>query len=163
MPLFKRRESLEFGYEPIVAAVSMLSVFDLALVLIPAVDQNAANVVSIISAVLTLLFVNDFGPGFVTAPSRSRHVIRDYGWADLLAIIPRFRIFRRFRVSEAYRSVKKLGVRYILSYLSHRRSESARFILVLTVSLPDRVLVRITTILHVVKKESRRPPRGFSV
>jgi len=101
----KRREQLDFGYELFIAAVSILSVFNMLLAYIPGVDQDAINVVSIINAVLTLLFIYDF------------------------------RIFRLFRIYKAYRIVKKYGVSYIKSYLSTNRAASALYILVLMVIL----------------------------
>ena len=118
----KRREQLDFGYELFIAAVSILSVFNMLLAYIPGVDQDAINVVFIINAVLTLLFIYDFGLRLATAPSRSSYFFRDYGWADLLACIPQFRIFRMFRIYKAYRLVKKYGVQYIISFLSTNRA-----------------------------------------
>jgi voltage-gated potassium channel len=131
----KRREQLDFGYELFIAAVSILSVFNMVLAYIPGVDPDAINVVYIINAVLTLLFIYDFGLRFATAPSRSFYVIRDYGWADLLAVIPALRIFRLFRIYKAYRIIHKYGARYIVSYLSKNRAASALYILVLMVIL----------------------------
>ena len=113
----KRREKLDFGYELFIAAISVLSVFNMVLFYIPGVDPDALNVVSIINAVLTLLFIYDFSLRIATAPDRSFYFIRDYGWADLLAVIPQFRIFRLFRIFKAYRLVHKYGTRYILTYL----------------------------------------------
>lgn len=135
MARIKRREKLDFGYELFVAAVSILSVFNMLLVYVPGVDPDAINVVYIINSVLTLLFIYDFGLRLLTAPDRSRYLIRDYGWADLLAIIPQFRIFRLFRIWKAYRIVKKYGIQYIFSYLHHNRAQSALYILVLMVIL----------------------------
>jgi len=129
----KRREQLDFGYELFIAAVSILSVFNMLLAYIPGVDQDAINVVFIINAVLTLLFIYDFGIRLATAPSRSSYFFRDYGWADLLACIPQFRIFRMFRIYKAYRLVKKYGVQYIISFLSTNRAAAALYILVLMV------------------------------
>jgi voltage-gated potassium channel len=131
----KRREQLDFGYELFIAAVSILSVFNMVLAYIPGVDPDAINVVYIINAVLTLLFIYDFGLRFATAPSRSFYFIRDYGWADLLAVIPALRIFRLFRIYKAYRIIHKYGARYIVSYLSKNRAASALYILVLMVIL----------------------------
>jgi len=131
----KRREQLDFGYELFIAAVSILSVFNMLLAYIPEVDQDAINVVYIINAVLTLLFIYDFSLRLATAPSRSFYFIRDYGWADLLAVIPALRIFRLFRIYKAYRIVKKYGMGYIITYLSRNRAASALYILVLMVIL----------------------------
>ncbi|MDD1711625.1 MAG: ion transporter [Methanoregulaceae archaeon] len=131
----KRREQLDFGYELFIAAISILSVFNMVLAYIPGVDQDAINVVYIINVVLTLLFIYDFGLRFATAPSRSTYFIRDYGWADLLAIIPALRIFRLFRIYKAYRIIRKYGIGHITSYLSRNRAASALYILVLMVIL----------------------------
>jgi len=131
----KRREQLDFGYELFIAAVSILSVFNMLLAYIPGVDQDAINVVALINAVLTLLFIFDFSLRLATAPSRSHYFFRDYGWADLLAVIPALRIFRLFRIYKAYRIIHKYGGRYILSYLSTNRAASALYILVLMVIL----------------------------
>jgi voltage-gated potassium channel len=131
----KRREQLDFGYELFIAAVSILSVFNMVLAYIPGVDQDAINVVYLINAVLTLLFIYDFGLRLATAPSRSFYFIRDYGWADLLAVIPALRIFRLFRIYKAYRIVHKYGTHYIVTYLSRNRAQSALYILVLMVIL----------------------------
>jgi voltage-gated potassium channel len=131
----KRREELDFGYELFVAAVSILSVFNMILSDIPGVDPDAVNVVLIINSVLTLLFIFDFSLRLATAPSRSSYFFRNYGWADLLAIFPALRIFRVFRIYKAYRLVKKYGMSYITSYISKSRAQSAVYILVLMVIL----------------------------
>jgi voltage-gated potassium channel len=131
----KRREQLDFGYELFIAAISILSVFNMLLAYIPGVDQDAINVVYIINLVLTLLFIYDFSIRFATAPSRSFYFIRDYGWADLLAVIPALRIFRLFRIYKAYRIIHKYGTHYIATYLSKNRGASALYILVLMVIL----------------------------
>jgi voltage-gated potassium channel len=131
----KRREQLDFGYELFIAAVSILSVFNMILSDIPGVDPDAVNVVLIINSVLTLLFIFDFSLRLATAPSRSSYFFRNYGWADLLAIFPALRIFRMFRIYKAYRIIKKYGITYIKTYLSTNRAQSAVYILVLMVIL----------------------------
>lgn len=131
----KRREELDLGYEIFIAAISVLSVINMLLIDIPGVDPDAVNVVYIINAVLTLLFIYDFSLRFATAPSRSNYFFRNYGWADLLAIIPALRIFRLFRIYKAYRIVHKYGLSYIRTYLAKNRAASALYILVLMVIL----------------------------
>ncbi len=129
----KRREQLDFGYELFIAAVSILSVFNMVLAYVPGIDPDAINVVYIINLVLTLLFIYDFGLRLATAPSRSFYFFRDYGWADLLATTPMLRILRLFRIYKAYRIIHKSGTHYIMTYLSRQRAESALYILVLMV------------------------------
>jgi len=135
MKAIKRREKLDFGYELFIAAISILAVLNSLLTFIPGLDPDAVNVVSIINSVLTLIFIYDFALRIITAPDRAFYLLRDYGWADLLAIIPQFRIFRMFRILKAYRLVHKYGLGYITSYLAHNRAQSALYILVLMVTL----------------------------
>jgi len=85
--------------------------------------------------VLTLLFIYDFSLRLATAPSRSFYFLRNYGWADMLAIIPAFRFFRLFRIYKAYRIIQKHGASQVLTFLSQHRAESALYILVLMVIL----------------------------
>jgi voltage-gated potassium channel len=131
----RRREELDFGYELFVAAISVLSVINIVITYLPRMDPDAVQVVYIINVVLTLLFIYDFGLRLATAPSRSDYFLRNFGWADLLAIIPALRIFRLFRIYKAYRIVQKHGARQILTYLSRNRAESALYLLVLMVIL----------------------------
>jgi voltage-gated potassium channel len=131
----ERREQLDFGYELFIAAVSILSVFNLILIYFPNIDPDAVNVVYIINIILTLFFIYDFSLRFSTAPDRKFYFFRNFGWADLLAIIPLFRIFRLFRIYKAYRIIKKYGISYIKSYLSNNRAASALYILILMVLL----------------------------
>lgn len=131
----RRREELDFGYELFIAAVSILSVFNMVISYIPGVVLDAINVIFIINTVLTLLFIYDFCFRLATAPSRPHYFFRNYGWADLLAVIPMLRIFRLFRIYKAYRVVHKYGMGYIVTYLSRNRAESAFYILVLMVIL----------------------------
>lgn len=130
-----QRERLDFGYELFIAAISILAVFNSLLSLVPGVDPDAANVVLIINAVLTLLFIYDFLFRLITASDRSAYFLREFGWADLLAIVPQFRVFRLFRVFKAYRLVHTHGLSRIRSHLSRNRSESALYLLVLMVIL----------------------------
>jgi voltage-gated potassium channel len=131
----QRREQLDFGYELFIAAVSVLSVLNLILIYFPRIDPDAVNVVYTINAVLTMFFIYDFSLRFTTAPDRKNYFFRNYGWADLLAIIPLFRIFRLFRIYKAYRIIHKVGIKYVFTYLSQNRAASALYILILMVIL----------------------------
>ncbi|NYT17324.1 MAG: ion transporter [Methanomicrobiales archaeon] len=124
---------LNLGYEIFIALISILSVFNMVLAVIPGIDPAAVHVVFTINLFLTLLFIFDFGLRLCTAASRSFYFIRDYGWADLLAIIPFFRILRVFRIFKTYRLVHKQGAKNLIGYLTMHRAEAALFILVFAV------------------------------
>lgn len=122
-----------FGYEIFIALVSILSVVNLALVYIPGVNPEAVQVVEVINLFLTIIFVLDFVYRFTTTTSKSNYLIRDFGWADLLACAPQLRFLRLFRIFKAYRLVQKHGISQITHYLSYNRAEAALYILVFSV------------------------------
>jgi voltage-gated potassium channel len=123
------------GYEMFVAGLSILSVFNLIYELLPGTDTPSVLVVVTINIFLTAVFVGDFLYRFITTPSRSYYMVHDWGWADLLAIAPIFRVLRLFRVFKAYRFVTRYGTAKIRQELSDRRAESALYLLVFMVVL----------------------------
>ena len=123
------------GYEMFIAGLSILSVFNLIYELLPGTDIPSVLVVVTINIFLTAVFVGDFLYRFITTPSRSYYMVHDWGWADLLAIAPIFRVLRLFRVFKAYRFVTRYGTDKIRQELSDRRAESALYLLVFMVVL----------------------------
>jgi hypothetical protein len=63
MVRIRRREQRDFGYELFIAAVSILSVFNMVLTYIPVDDPDAVHVVILINTVITLIFIFDFSTG----------------------------------------------------------------------------------------------------
>jgi voltage-gated potassium channel len=121
------------GYEIFIAMVSILSVINLFITFMPVVNVGARNVLDIIDLGLTAIFIADFSYRMITAKSRTFYFVRDWGWADLLACIPLFRIFRLFRIVKAYKIIKKLGPDNIARHLSQKRAEFALYILIFSV------------------------------
>jgi voltage-gated potassium channel len=154
MSMAANRESsdLDLGYEIFIALISILSVFNMFLIFIPGVNPNAVDVVFTVNAFLTLMFVYDFGIRFYKAPSRSWYFFRDYGWADLFAIVPVFRILRIFRVVKAYRLVHTRGFRNLVDFLSNNRAESALYILIFSVI----VIIEVGSYFMLIVKVLRR-------
>jgi voltage-gated potassium channel len=121
------------GYEIFIAMISILSVINLFITFMPVVNAGARNVLDIIDLGLTAIFIADFSYRMITAKSRSFYFVRDWGWADLLACVPIFRIFRLFRIVKAYKIIKKLGPDNIARQLSQKRAEFALYILIFSV------------------------------
>jgi voltage-gated potassium channel len=121
------------GYELFVAGISILSVFNLIYELLPGTDRATVVVVVTINICLTAVFVGDFLYRFFTTPSRPYYMVHDWGWADLLAVAPFFRILRLIRVVKAYRFISRYGTENIRRELSDRRAESALYLLVFLV------------------------------
>ena len=153
----EQSDDKDMGYEIFVAVLSVLSIFNLVLVLIPGVDPDAVNVVIIINLCLTLIFLFDFGYRLATAKSRSYYFIRDWGWADLLACSPTLRFLRIFRLVKAYRLVKKHGTKTIIDYLSYHRAESALYLLVFLV-----ILILESGAFLVLSAESKSPTANIT-
>src|SRR5262245_62112103 len=87
------------GYELFIGALSVLSIGNLAiLVLVNLTGQDpvVANITYIIDAPLSLIFLGDFAYRLKTARSRGRYFFRQWGWADLVASLPlpQFKILR---------------------------------------------------------------------
>jgi voltage-gated potassium channel len=133
MTVNEKSGQLSCGYEIFIAAVSVLSVFNMFFAFIPGIDPDAVMVVYTVNAFLTLLLIADFGLRLFVAQSRSYYFFRDYGWADLLACAPLLRFLRLFRIVKAYRLVKKHGAKNLAGYVSEHRAEAAIFILVFMV------------------------------
>jgi voltage-gated potassium channel len=128
-----QRSEFNCGYEIFIAAISILSVFNMLLALVPGADPDAVKVVFMINAFLTLFLLGDFIVRFYVAPSRSFYFIRDFGWADLLSCVPYFRILRLFRVFKAYRLVHRHGLHKLVRFVSLHRAEAALYMLVFAV------------------------------
>jgi voltage-gated potassium channel len=133
MPAVQGSTNLDLGYEIFIALISVLSVFNMFLAVIPGINPDAVQVVYTMNAFLTLLFLFDFGLRLYGAESRSFYFFHDYGWADLLACAPVLRFLRVFRIFKAYRLVHKYGSKNLLGYLSTHRADAAVFILVFAV------------------------------
>lgn len=147
----------ELGYEIFIAAVSVLSVFNTALVIIPGIDPDAVNVVNIINLCLTIVFLFDFGYRITTAESRSYYMIHNWGWADLLACLPGLRFLRLFRIFKAYRLLQKNGTRRIIDHLSYNRAESALYLLVFCV-----IIILEAGAFLVLSAESKAPDANIT-
>jgi voltage-gated potassium channel len=125
------RELKAVGYEVFILLLSILSVFNMAIVAIGTFvrDQGPAlDVVFAMDTIITPFFVFDFAYRLLTASSRSGYFFRGWGWADLLAVIPMFRIFRIFRIIRVVRLLGGYGPRRFLADLVEGRA-AATFLL----------------------------------
>jgi voltage-gated potassium channel len=118
------------NYELFIAALSILSIVNLAiLVLVEATGQDpvVANITYIINVPLSVIFLADFGFRLKTAHSRSRYFFKEWGWSDLLASLPlpQFKILRLTRLFRAGRLMRAHGGRKMLKDFLADRAGSA--------------------------------------
>jgi hypothetical protein len=125
-------ELKNLGYEIFIGLLSILSIFNLALVYIVQ-DPNLDMVLSVMNAVLSGVFMIDFIYRFATASSRRDYFVRQFGWADLLASMPieQLKILRVFRLFRVYRLMKEVGLKGIGRGLLKERAGSALLTLLL--------------------------------
>ncbi|GAA4412337.1 hypothetical protein GCM10023168_34020 [Fodinibacter luteus] len=125
-------ELKDIGYEIFVGAVSVLSILNL--VLIYAVrDPSLDTVLLVMNVVLTVILFVDFLYRLLSAPSRSDYLVRQHGWADLLASLPvqQLKILRIFRLVRVFRLLRANGIRVIGNRLMRNRAGSALLTLLL--------------------------------
>lgn len=113
-PPVKEQKAHISSYELFMAAVSLLSIFNLVLLGLLQL-QTIKTVVITIDVFVSLIFFADFLQRFVKAPSKPRYFLREFGWADLLASMPfpQFKILRVFRLIKAYVITRKVGFRNV--------------------------------------------------
>ena len=108
----RNTELKNIGYELFVGALSILAVVNLVLGFVVR-DLNLEQVLELIDAVLTVIFLGDFLYRLLTAGSKSGYFLRQYGWADLLASLPvaQLKLFRLFRIWRVVRLARAVGAR----------------------------------------------------
>jgi voltage-gated potassium channel len=112
------------SYELFMLLVSLLSIVNAVLVVTGVVGGPARDVVVLMEAALTPLFMFDFGYRFATSASRRTYVVRRFGWADLLAAIPGLGVFRVFRMVRVAQLLRRAGRDRIGAELLDRRAIS---------------------------------------
>jgi voltage-gated potassium channel len=117
------------GYELFILLTSILSIANLAIVLLspPSVAHDVALLMDVL---LIPVFLFDFAYRLLTAPSRTRYFVRDWGWADMVAICPMLRVFRAFRMRAAVRRAREYGGRELIRELIVTRAGATFFITV---------------------------------
>ena len=113
-----------------VILLSILSLINLVLFYIVR-EQTVADVVEVMSFVLTIGFATDFAYRMKTAPNRRHYFFHEFGWADMLASIPlaQTNVLRLFRLIKVYRLLRDYGTRNILRALVRDRAGSALLML----------------------------------
>jgi len=96
-------------YELFILLVSVLSIVNTAILAISwmaGFGGPASEVVFAIDAMISPIFLADFLYRLLRADSKRAYVVRRFGWADLLAVVPILRVFgvvRVVRVIQVYR------------------------------------------------------------
>jgi voltage-gated potassium channel len=119
----KRSELYSASYELFILALSVLSLGNVLLLLLP-LSSEIKQIVLIVDAGLTLVFLSDFSLRLFSAPSKRRYFLRGGGWLDLLGSLPTLRIFRLFRVIRVSRLLRERGQKRVLRDVWEQRAQS---------------------------------------
>jgi len=111
-------------YELFLVLVSLLSIANSAIVLFLPNASVAREVAILMEVVLTPILLMDFLYRLLTAQSRRRYFVRNWGWADLVAAGPALGIFRVFRVRAVVRESRRVGGERISEDLYVNRATS---------------------------------------
>jgi voltage-gated potassium channel len=119
------------SFDLFVAALSVLSLFNIALVIAP-MSPQANTVILVVDSVLCLIFFSDFLLRLRRAPSKRGYLIRDKGWLDLVGSLPLpgLRVARLFRLLRAGHVVRVYGWRGLMAKLDSDRAGSALYVAV---------------------------------
>ena len=127
----KNPDLKDTGYELFILLLSVVSIVNLALVVFGprlGVPESMLEVIYIINAILTIFFIIDFSYRFFTTASKKNYFFKNWGWTDLLACIPTFRIFRVFRIVKAVRLMRIFGLKNMLYEIVDNRAGSALYL-----------------------------------
>lgn len=126
------------SYELFIAALSILSIFNLILIaILPSTAGNAIGILGIMNAIFSMIFITDFSYRIYVAPDRKHYFFGDFGWADLLASLPfaQLKILRIFRLLRVYRISKKYGAKRLIREFLNNRGGSALLTIFLLIIL----------------------------
>jgi voltage-gated potassium channel len=115
------------GYELFILLTSVLSIANVVVVLLMP-DSVARDVAVLIDALLIPVFLFDFLFRLFTAPSRPAYFLRDWGWADMVAISPLLRPLRVFRIRSVVREARAYGGRELVRELVVGRASAVFFL-----------------------------------
>lgn len=123
-------------YDIFVIGVTLLSIINLFLyVLIH--DLTIVYVVGTIDLVLSFFFLADFIRRYLAASDKMYYMVRDFGWADLLASfpLPQFKILRTIRLVKAYKLVHDAGGAAVFREFLRNRATGALYLILFLIIL----------------------------
>jgi voltage-gated potassium channel len=118
------------SYEFFMLAMAILSIVNLALLIIFPIQSQPWYLVLFIEAALTLVFGIDFVYRLKTARSKWGYFFHQKGFLDLLSCVPTLRIFRIFRVVRAVRIYHQLGGKRVFRELRAELASGALYFVI---------------------------------
>jgi voltage-gated potassium channel len=151
MATTSEQKPINTNYELFILALSVLSIFNLIVELLP-IDPYVRSLVEICDVALTPIFLADFFQRLIRAPSKAGYLIKGGGWLDFVGSLPfpAVRLARLFRMWRVYRGLRRIGMRNMWQAYRKSRAESA----LLTVIFLAIVVLEFASIFILVTERS---------
>jgi hypothetical protein len=125
------------NYEIFILTLSLLSIVNLLIVLLP-INQDVKNLVYTIDVGITPIFLFDFFRRLIWAPSKEGYLIKGGGWLDFIGSLPFpfLRLARLYRMWHEYKMLRRLGMRHLwLTFIRSRAESTLMTLLFLTIAV----------------------------
>jgi voltage-gated potassium channel len=132
----RKGELKNINYEIFILALSLLSIFNWALIFILS-DEEVLSVLFLVDLLLTVIFISDFLYRFATADSKREYFLRQFGWLDLLSSFPfvQAKIARLGRIFRTVRLMRRSGFRPLMDGFFRDRAGSAVYLVAILIVL----------------------------
>src|SRR6266516_3385826 len=126
MATTSKQKPINTNYELFILALSVLSIFNLIVEILPT-DPYVQSLVVIFDWALTPIFLGDFCYRLFSAPSKVGYFFKGGGWLDFIGSLPfpGLRLARLFRMWRVSRGLRNIGMKNIWSTFTKSRAESA--------------------------------------
>jgi len=126
MATTSKQKPINTNYELFILALSVLSIFNLIVEILPT-DPYVQSLVVIFDWALTPIFLGDFCYRLFSAPSKGGYLIKGGGWLDFIGSLPfpGLRLARLFRMWRVYGGLRRIGMRNMWQAYRKSRAESA--------------------------------------
>src|SRR3989442_491389 len=126
MATTSKQKPINCNYELFILALSVLSIFNLIVEILPT-DPYVQSLVVIFDWALTPIFLGDFCYRLFSAPSKVGYFFKGGGWLDFIGSLPfpQLRLARLFRMWRVSRGLRSIGMKNIWSTFTKSRAESA--------------------------------------
>ena len=126
MSTTSEQKPINTNYEIFILALSVLSIFNLIVEILP-IDPYVQSLVVIFDWALTPIFLGDFCYRLFSAPSKVGYFFKGGGWLDFIGSLPfpGLRLARLFRMWRVYKGLRRIGMRNMWEAYRKSRAESA--------------------------------------
>jgi voltage-gated potassium channel len=125
------------GYEIFILALSILSIVNILLILLPIFSGPERTVIEGVDTALCIVFLGDFAFRMSKARHRRVFFLHQHGWLDLIGSLPfpGLRVARAFRILRASEMLKTKGPRQVWHEIISGRAGSALYMAIFLVVL----------------------------